>query len=139
VCQALIEDNRAQLGDKPVAISLAGATDVYVERPEAVVAVALGNLIGNACKYTKKAKCACRREDARLIEDSGPGLSEEDAAKLFERGYRGFRRRRHQRRRHWPVDRAPACASLYGWTGSIAPGRRARRVAAALAFPVEQG
>ena len=52
VCQALIEDNRAQLAGKPVNITLSGRTDVFVEAPEAVVAVALGNLVGNACKYT---------------------------------------------------------------------------------------
>ena len=29
------------------------------------------------------------RRDRVLIEDTGPGLSAEDAARLFERGYRG--------------------------------------------------
>jgi signal transduction histidine kinase len=90
VCQALIEDNRAQLAGKPVDITLSGRTDVYVEAPEAVLAVALGNLIGNACKYTHEGDVRIVVESgAVLIEDSGPGLSEEDAAKLFERGYRG--------------------------------------------------
>src|SRR5207342_1929728 len=90
VCQALIEDNRAQLGGKPVTISLSGRTDVYVDAPEAVLSVALGNLIGNACKYTNQGEVrVIIEDDAVLIEDTGPGMSEEDAAKLFERGYRG--------------------------------------------------
>jgi signal transduction histidine kinase len=90
VCQALIEDNRAQLGGKPVTITLSGRNDVYVDAPEAVLSVALGNLIGNACKYTNEGEVRVIVEDNGVrIEDTGPGLSEEDAARLFERGYRG--------------------------------------------------
>ena len=58
--------------------------------PEAVLSVALGNLIGNACKYTTEGEVRVRIEPHRVvIEDTGPGISAEDAERLFERGYRG--------------------------------------------------
>jgi signal transduction histidine kinase len=129
VCQALIEDNRAQLAGKPVAISLSGRTDVYVEAPEAVIAVALGNLLGNACKYTNEGEVRVVVEDrAVIIEDSGPGLSEEDAAKLFERGYRGSGAGGTSGG-GIGLSIVRRLCELYGWTVSIAPGAEGGAVA----------
>lgn len=86
----LAEANRAQLAGKPVEIRVEGSEDVYVDAPEAVLAVALGNLVGNACKYTQQGEVRIEvsAEQVRVF-DTGPGLSAEDAARLFERGYRG--------------------------------------------------
>ena len=65
-------------------------SDLVIEAPEAVLSVAIGNLLGNACKYTVEGEVRCRIEnDSIFIEDTGPGLSTEDAERLFERGYRG--------------------------------------------------
>jgi signal transduction histidine kinase len=90
LCLHLAEANRAQLGGKPVQIVVEGVTDAFVNAPEAVLAVAIGNLLGNACKYTQEGEVRVRVEADRVaIEDTGPGLSAEDAARLFERGYRG--------------------------------------------------
>jgi signal transduction histidine kinase len=90
LCQQLADASRTQLGDKPVEIIVEGQESASVEAPEAVLAVALGNLIGNACKYTSQGEVRIVVEaDQVRIEDTGPGLSEEDAARLFERGYRG--------------------------------------------------
>lgn len=137
VCQALIEDNRAQLAGKPVTISLAGRTDVYVEAPEAVLAVALGNLIGNACKYTHEGEVRIVVEaGAVLIEDSGPGLSEEDAAKLFERGYRGSGAGGTSGG-GIGLSIVRRLCELYGWDVSIRPGAE-RGAIARLSFPTDQ-
>lgn len=86
----LAEAGRIQLGNKPVAVHVEGLEDVLVDAPEAVLSVALGNLIGNACKYTAEGEVRIRVLPDRVrIEDTGPGLSKEDAERLFERGYRG--------------------------------------------------
>jgi signal transduction histidine kinase len=86
----LADANRAQLNSKLVTIYVVGSSDVLIHAPEAVLSVALGNLIGNACKYTQEGEVRIVIEQDRvLIQDTGPGLSEEDAARLFERGYRG--------------------------------------------------
>ena len=137
VCQALIEDNRAQLAGKPVNITLSGRTDVYVEAPEAVLAVALGNLIGNACKYTHEGEVRIVVEaGAVLIEDSGPGLSEEDAAKLFERGYRGSGAGGTSGG-GIGLSIVRRLCELYGWNVSIRPGAE-RGAIARLTFPHDQ-
>lgn len=86
----LAEASKPQLGNKPVAIRVVGGEDVFVDAPEAVLSVALGNLIGNACKYTAEGEVVISVEPNLVkVEDTGPGLSEEDALRLFERGYRG--------------------------------------------------
>lgn len=90
LAQQLADASRTQLGGKPVEILVEGDADAVVEAPEAVLSVALGNLVGNACKYTAQGEVRIIVEANRVrIEDTGPGLSEEDAARLFERGYRG--------------------------------------------------
>ena len=90
LCQQLAEANRAQLGARPIEIIVQGRKDIVVDAPEAVVAVALGNLIGNACKYTAEGEVRITvARDCVKIEDTGAGISAEDAARLFERGYRG--------------------------------------------------
>jgi len=55
-----------------------------------VLSVALGNLIGNAVKYTPQGHVNIRvLEHAVEVSDTGPGLSKEDRQRLFQRGYRG--------------------------------------------------
>ncbi len=88
--EQLAEANRAQMAGLPVTVVVAPGEDVYAEAPEAVLAVALGNLIGNACKYTREGEVRIELSSDRVqVFDSGPGLSPEDAKRLFERGYRG--------------------------------------------------
>jgi len=88
--EQLAEACRDQLAGRPVDLRVEGAEDVYVDAPEAVLAVAIGNLVGNACKYTAQGEVRIEVCAERVrVYDSGPGLSAEDAARLFERGYRG--------------------------------------------------
>lgn len=88
--QQLADSNRAYIANKPIQIFVEGDTNIMVDAPEAVLSVAIGNLLGNACKYTAEGEVRCVVEASRiLIQDTGPGLSTEDAERLFERGYRG--------------------------------------------------
>src|SRR5690606_25562066 len=78
--QELAEAARTQLDRKPVTVVVEGDDDTFADAPEAVVAVALGNLIGNACKYTAEGEVRIVVESGLVrVEDTGPGLSEEDA------------------------------------------------------------
>jgi signal transduction histidine kinase len=118
---ALAEANRAQLGDKKIVISIEGADDVLVNAPEAVISVALGNLLGNACKYTAEGEVRIIIEHDRVhVEDTGPGLSAEDAARLFERGYRGSSAGGTSGG-GIGLSIVRRLCELYGWTVSIAP------------------
>ncbi len=121
LCLSLAEANRAQLGGKPVIITVEGAPDVEVHAPEAVIAVALGNLLGNACKYTAEGEVRILIEADRVhVEDTGPGLSAEDAARLFERGYRGSSAGGTSGG-GIGLSIVRRLCELYGWTVSIAP------------------
>ncbi|MCP1376317.1 sensor histidine kinase [Dyella lutea] len=86
----VIESQRPQIRDKPIAVHLDVRTSVSVNAPASVLAVALTNLIGNAIKYTLEGEVRVE-VDANGIQviDTGPGIKPEDAERLFQRGVRG--------------------------------------------------
>jgi signal transduction histidine kinase len=92
VAEQIIDVYRSHLGRKPIEVKLVVEEDIEVVSPSSVVAVALGNLIGNAFKYTQQGEVIVTIGAGRgkvTVEDTGPGIKAEDAAKLFERGVRG--------------------------------------------------
>jgi signal transduction histidine kinase len=90
LAEQLAEANRLHLGSKPVQVRVDGQSSVLIDAPEAVLSVALGNLIGNACKYTIEGEVVVTVLADRIeVADTGPGISAEDAEHLFDRGYRG--------------------------------------------------
>lgn len=130
----LVEANRAQVAGKPVEVRLEIECDAVVLAPEAVLAVAVGNLIGNACKYTAEGEVVVRLlADRVIIQDSGPGISVEDAERLFERGYRGSSAGNSKGAGIGLAIVRRLC-DLYGWRVSMAPGEQVGAVAT-LVFP----
>ena len=122
VAQQLLDHHRAQLGGKPIELRLEGEAGVLLEAPESALAVALGNLIGNAVKYTQSGAVVVRVfPDAVEVVDSGPGLSAEDAAKLFERGYRGTHAG-HSQGGGIGLSIVRRLCALYGWDVRVRPG-----------------
>ncbi|MGN6512371.1 MAG: sensor histidine kinase, partial [Lysobacteraceae bacterium] len=120
-------------GGKPLRLRLEGEHRLVVDAPEAAVAVALGNLIGNAVKYTTEGEVAVRLlPQAVEVVDTGPGLSPEDAARLFERGYRGTHAE-HSQGGGIGLSIVRRLCALYGWTVRVVPGAE-RGVVATLAF-----
>ncbi len=134
VAEQLLEAHRTQLGGKPLVLRLEGAErGVVVDAPESAVTVALGNLIGNAVKYTQTGEVVVRvGEGCVEVVDSGPGLSAEDAAKLFERGYRGTHAE-HSQGGGIGLSIVRRLCALYGWGVRVVPGE-ARGVVATLDF-----
>ncbi|HMB58153.1 MAG TPA: HAMP domain-containing sensor histidine kinase [Arenimonas sp.] len=121
LCEALAEANRTQLAGKPVQIIVEGSNDAFINAPEAVLSVAIGNLLGNACKYTAEGEVRLVVEADRVrIEDTGPGLSAQDAARLFERGYRGSSAG-STTGGGIGLSIVRRLCELYGWDVSIAP------------------
>ena len=137
VAEQLLDAHRTQLGGKPLALRCEGGPGPVVDAPEAAVTVALGNLIGNAVKYTRQGEVIVRlRGDAVEVVDSGPGLSAEDAARLFERGYRGTHAE-HSQGGGIGLSIVRRLCALYDWNVRVVPGDR-QGVVATLTFRPEQ-
>lgn len=133
VVEQLLDAHRAQLGGKPLALLLEGARGLVVDAPEAAVSVALGNLIGNAVKYTTQGEVVVRLHPKAIeVIDSGPGLSIEDAARLFERGYRGTHVG-HSQGGGIGLSIVRRLCELYGWEVRVFPGGE-KGVVAILSF-----
>ena len=133
VSEQLLDAHRAQLGGKPLELVLEGNHELVIDAPESALSVALGNLIGNAVKYSKEGAVRVRvGENAVEVIDSGPGLSEEDAAKLFQRGYRGTHAG-HSQGGGIGLSIVSRLCDLYGWQVNVRPGA-GRGVIATLTF-----
>lgn len=133
VAEQLLEAYRAQLGGKPVALRVEGERGLMVDASEAAVTVALNNLIGNAVKYTAEGEVLVRLLPRSVeVVDSGPGLSPEDAARLFERGYRGTHAG-HSQGGGIGLSIVRRLCELYGWNVQVKPGDE-RGVVATLTF-----
>jgi len=138
VAEQLFDAHRGQLGSKPLALRLDGEPgQVVVDAPESAVTVALGNLIGNAVKYTQQGEVVVRLLDGAVdVIDSGPGLSAEDAARLFERGYRGTHAE-HSQGGGIGLSIVRRLCALYGWNVIVVPGE-SQGVVATLTFAPDQ-
>ena len=133
VVEQSLDMHRAQLGGKSLELRVEGEGGLVVDAPEAAVAVALGNLIGNAVKYTQQGEVIVRLHAGAVdVVDSGPGLSAEEAARLFERGYRGAHAEHSQGAGIGLAIVRRLCA-LYGWDVRVVPGAE-RGVVATLTF-----
>jgi signal transduction histidine kinase len=123
-----VDAARPSLGGKPIALRAAIEATVMVAAPSSVVAVALGNLIGNACKYTQEGEIVVRVQPGRVrVEDTGPGINAEDAEKLFDRGVRGVGQTVKGAGLGLAIVRR--LCELYGWRVTLQP--RAERGAVA--------
>ncbi|MEF3082738.1 HAMP domain-containing sensor histidine kinase [Luteimonas sp. SMYT11W] len=138
VVEQLFDAHRGQLAGKPLTLRLeAGAQPLVVDAPEAAVTVALGNLVGNAIKYTLEGEVVVRLGEHTVeVADSGPGLSAEDAARLFERGYRGTHAE-HSQGGGIGLSIVRRLCALYGWQVRVVPGA-VRGVVATLSFRPER-
>ncbi len=78
------------IGNKDLKLLVSVEDRVSVIAPESVVAVAVGNLIGNAMRYTSSGEVVITIGKGKaVVEDTGPGIPEEELEHVFERHYRG--------------------------------------------------
>ena len=78
------------IGNKPLELKVKEEDRVSVIAPESVVAVTVGNLIGNAMRYTSEGEVAITIGNGRVtVDDTGPGIPDAELEHVFERHYRG--------------------------------------------------
>lgn len=78
------------IGNKDLKLVVREANRVSVIAPESVVAVTVGNLIGNAIRYTPGGEVVITIGDGKaVVEDTGPGIPIAELDHVFERHYRG--------------------------------------------------
>jgi signal transduction histidine kinase len=78
------------IGNKDLKLRVLENDRVSVIAPESVVAVAVGNLIGNAMRYTASGEVVITIGNGKaVVEDTGPGIPEAELEHVFERHYRG--------------------------------------------------
>ena len=119
IVEQVVDVQRPHLGNKPVQVRIEIEEPLATVAPSSVVAVALGNLIGNAFKYTQQGEVVVNVGHGRVaVEDTGPGIKADDAEKLFERGVRGTSVGKGGGLGLAIVRRL---CDLYGWRVSLAP------------------
>lgn len=90
VAQDIIDLHRPLLDNKPLALRLTEEDRVSVIAPESVIAVTVSNLISNAIRYTPEGEVVVRVGNGRVaVEDTGPGIPEEELKHVLDRHYRG--------------------------------------------------
>jgi len=78
------------IGSKDLRLDVREEDKVTVIAPESVIAVTVGNLVGNAMRYTTSGEVVITIGNGRaVVEDTGPGIPEADLDHVFERHYRG--------------------------------------------------
>lgn len=136
LAEALADASRVHLANKPVEIRVDGQREVFVDAPEAVLAVALNNLIGNASRYTSEGEIVVTVLADRVeVLDTGPGIDPEDAAHLFERGYRG-QSSRGSKGAGVGLAIVQRLCGLYGWHVSLRPRMDQQGTLAILKFQI---
>lgn len=89
IIRKILESHQDTLKLKPVTTKIIEKDWLQVKAPESVVSVVLGNLIGNAIKYSTEGTIYIILDSQSIIvQDEGVGVTESELPKLFERHYR---------------------------------------------------
>lgn len=90
IVEKLIHLHEPLLDNKPLELRIIEQDRVSVIAPESVIAVTVGNLISNAIRYTSEGEVVCTIGSGRvMVEDTGPGIPEEELKYVMNRHYRG--------------------------------------------------
>lgn len=85
-----IERYQPLLEGRPVVCRFEEQAQVSLRARPELVAIAVGNLVRNACQHTERGEMlVVLRADAIVVSDTGPGLPDQVVARLFERFVHG--------------------------------------------------
>jgi signal transduction histidine kinase len=90
IASQVLDQFRPLVGERELTLTFDPQDQVSVIAPDSVIAVILGNLIGNAIRYTNEGEVRVRVERGQVqILDTGPGIAEEELPRVFDRHFRG--------------------------------------------------
>jgi signal transduction histidine kinase len=90
IAESVVAMQEPLIGNKSLTIRIEETDRVNVIAPESVISVALANLISNAVKYTPSGEVMIRIGNGEVrVEDTGPGIPEEELSHVFDRHFRG--------------------------------------------------
>lgn len=90
IAEQALDNYRPLVSERDLKLVFEPLQSVSVIAPDSVIAVILGNLIGNAVRYTAKGEVRVRIDQGEvLILDTGPGIPEEELPQVFHRHFRG--------------------------------------------------
>jgi len=85
-----LDNYRPLVSEREIELKFAESESLSVIAPDSVIAVILGNLIGNAVRYTASGEVEVRVERGQVvILDTGPGIPEDELPQVFDRHFRG--------------------------------------------------
>jgi len=90
IVEQLVENYRPLIEGRDLMLNVRQAERLNVIAPEAVIAVVLGNLLGNAIRYTQEGEVVVevRSGEVRIV-DTGPGIEPDELPHIFDRHFRG--------------------------------------------------
>ena len=90
IAEQVLDNYRPLIGDRRLALQVVEEAPLTVIAPEAVIAVVLGNLVGNAVRYTAEGSVTLYIRSGQVsIIDTGPGIPEAELPRVFDRHFRG--------------------------------------------------
>lgn len=90
IVEQLVDNYRPLIEGRNLVLKVRQAAPLNVIAPEAVIAVVLGNLLGNAIRYTQEGEVAVEVRTGEVsIVDTGPGIEPEELPHIFDRHFRG--------------------------------------------------
>lgn len=85
-----LERCRPLLNGKPVRLDFDASTSAWVQGAPELAAIAVGNLLRNACQFTERGSVhVCLAPGVLVVEDTGPGIPSAIRGRVFEAFVRG--------------------------------------------------
>lgn len=90
IVDKLVHLHEPLLDKRTLQLKVVSNDKVSVIAPESVIAVTVGNLISNSIRYTPSGEVVCTIGSGKVVvEDTGPGIPEEELSQVMNRHYRG--------------------------------------------------